>query len=100
MADGKDNSTRITVIGSDGRSVDMTRWFKQFGEALRSPMPSEPKTTALPLDHEDIVERVAVAIEETLFAPYEFPLDRELHAKYRMTAREAIAVVRQWDVGK
>ena len=58
------------------------------------------QTTTLTLVHNDIVERVAVAIEETMFAPHEFPLDAELHQKYRMTAREAIAAVRQWDAGK
>lgn len=54
----------------------------------------------LSLVHNDLIERVAVAIEETMFAPHEFPLPRDLHAQYRMTAREAIAVVRQWDAGK
>jgi Mor family transcriptional regulator len=59
------------------------------------------KTTAeLSLVHTDLVDRVAIAIEETMFAEHEFPLDPELHQKYRMTAREAIAVVRQWDAGK
>ena len=56
-------------------------------------MRDRPETT-------DLVERVAVAIEETMFAPHEFPLEAELHAKYRMTAAEAIAVVRQYDAGK
>lgn len=46
---------------------------------------------------DDLVERVAIAIEETMFAAHEMPLDPELHRKYRDTARKAIAAVRQWD---
>ncbi len=36
------------------------------------------------------VERVAVAIEKTMFAPHEFPLSEELHGRYLVTARAAI----------
>lgn len=39
---------------------------------------------------DDIIERVAIAIERTMFAPHEFPLPAELHAKYRATAQAAI----------
>lgn len=42
-----------------------------------------------------MVERVAIAIEKTAFAPHELPLDPELHGKYRMTARVAIAAMRE-----
>lgn len=44
---------------------------------------------------DDMVERVAVAIERTMFAPHEFPIDREIHSKYLNTARAAIQAV--WD---
>lgn len=43
----------------------------------------------------DIVERVARAIEAKMFAPDELPLDAALHAKYRDTARAAIAAMRE-----
>lgn len=36
------------------------------------------------------IERVAKAIEATMFAPHELPLDDELHGKYRETAEAAI----------
>ena len=39
----------------------------------------------------DPVERVALAIEKSMFAPHELPLDDELHGKYRETAKAAIA---------
>lgn len=42
-------------------------------------------------DHE-ITEAMAKAIEATMFAPYELPLDAELHAKYLDTTRAALAV--------
>ena len=42
-----------------------------------------------------MVERVAIAIEKTAFAPHELPLDPELHGKYRMMARAAIAAMRE-----
>lgn len=45
-------------------------------------------------DH-DMVERVALAIEQTMFAPHEFPIDPEIHSKYLSTARAAIQAV--WD---
>ena len=38
----------------------------------------------------DLVEVVATAIEKTMFAPHEFPLDRKIHIKYRKTALAAI----------
>lgn len=44
------------------------------------------------------LERVALAIEATMFAPHELPLPAELHAKYLETARAAIAA--QQDVGE
>ncbi len=47
------------------------------------------------LPHEDMVERVAVAIEKTMFAPHEFPLGAELHQLYRGTARAAIQAMRE-----
>ena len=46
-----------------------------------------------PLPHNDMIERVALAIERTMFAPHELPLDQELHGKYRDTARAAIAAM-------
>lgn len=42
-----------------------------------------------------MVERVARAIEKTMFAPHEFPLDMDLHIKYLATARAAIAAMRE-----
>jgi hypothetical protein len=36
------------------------------------------------------VERVALAIEATMFAPHELPVDDELHSKYLGTAQAAI----------
>jgi hypothetical protein len=44
-------------------------------------------------EEEDDVERVALAIEATMFAPHELPLDAELHAKYRVTALAAISAM-------
>lgn len=41
---------------------------------------------------DDRVERVALAIETTMFAPHELPLDAETHAKYLETARAAIII--------
>ena len=38
----------------------------------------------------DPIERVALAIEKSMFAPHELPLDAELHGKYRDTAKAAI----------
>lgn len=38
----------------------------------------------------EMIERVASAIEATMFAPHELPLDTELHEKYLMTARAAM----------
>ena len=38
----------------------------------------------------DPVEHVALAIERSMFAPHELPLDDELHGKYRVTAKAAI----------
>ena len=43
----------------------------------------------------EMVERVAKAIEATMFAPHELPCPPELHAKYRTTARAAIAEMRK-----
>lgn len=45
---------------------------------------------SLPRTHSDVVEQVAVAIERTMFAPHELPLDPELHRKYRVTAKAAV----------
>jgi formylmethanofuran dehydrogenase subunit E len=45
-------------------------------------------------------ERVAFAIERTMFAPHEFPLPDELHQKYLVTADaaiEAMAYKKHWD---
>lgn len=39
------------------------------------------------------VERVARAIEETMFNPHELPLDDELHSKFLITADAAIAAM-------
>jgi hypothetical protein len=39
---------------------------------------------------EDEIERVALAIERTMFAPHELPLPPDLHIKYRGTAVAAI----------
>lgn len=47
------------------------------------------------MNDDDMVERVAVAIERTMFAPHEFPIDQEIHSKYQVTARAAIQAV--WD---
>lgn len=44
----------------------------------------------------DMIEHVALAIEATMFAPHELPLDAELHAKYRYTADHAIKAMDQW----
>lgn len=43
---------------------------------------------------DDLIEPVAVAIEATMFALHELPLERELHEKYRWTARAAITAYR------
>lgn len=45
---------------------------------------------------DDMTEAVALAIEATMFAPHELPLDAELHAKYRGTAEAAIKAMDQW----
>ena len=37
-----------------------------------------------------LIERVALAIEATMFAPHELPVSAELHAKYKITALAAI----------
>jgi hypothetical protein len=42
---------------------------------------------------DDLIECVALAIERTMFAPHELPLDAELHGRYRDTARAAIAAM-------
>lgn len=39
---------------------------------------------------EEEIERVALAIERTMFAPHELPLPHDLHVKYRGTAVAAI----------
>lgn len=44
---------------------------------------------------ESMIERVAHAIEATMFAPHELPCDPELHAKYLDTARAAIEAMRE-----
>ncbi len=44
----------------------------------------------------DMIECVALAIEATMFAPHELPLNAELHAKYRGTADAAIKAMDQW----
>jgi hypothetical protein len=51
------------------------------------------KQSKIDLAHYDTVERVALAIEATMFAPHELPLDADLHGKYRDTARAAIAAM-------
>jgi hypothetical protein len=43
--------------------------------------------------HEGEIERVALAIERSMFAPHELPLTAELHLKYRATAIAAISVM-------
>ena len=43
----------------------------------------------------DMIEQVALAIEATMFAPHEMPLDAELHAKYLETASAAIKAMDQ-----
>ena len=43
----------------------------------------------------DMVERVAKAIEATMFADHELPCDAELHEKYCGTARAAISAMRE-----
>ncbi len=48
--------------------------------------PVEAATTPSPVD----VDAVALAIEETMFAPHELPVDADLHSKYRGTAIAAI----------
>ena len=40
------------------------------------------------------LERVALAIEATMFAPHELPVPAEIHAKYLETAKAAIAAAR------
>ena len=42
----------------------------------------------------DQIERVALAIEATMFAPHELPVPAEIHAKYLETAKAAIAAAR------
>lgn len=42
----------------------------------------------------EMIERVALIIEATMFAPHELPLDTEIHAKYREAARAAIETMR------
>lgn len=41
----------------------------------------------------EMVERVARAIEATMFAPHELPVDDELHGRYLVTARAAITAM-------
>jgi hypothetical protein len=43
------------------------------------------------MTEDQIVDAVADAIEATMFAPHELPLCADLHAKYCLTARAAIA---------
>jgi hypothetical protein len=43
----------------------------------------------------EMVERVARAIEATMFAPHELPIEGELHERYRETARAAIEAMRE-----
>lgn len=43
----------------------------------------------------EMIERVARAIEATMFAPHELPLAAELHERYRETARAAIEAMRE-----
>jgi hypothetical protein len=45
-----------------------------------------------PSERAKIVERHALAIEETMFAEHELPLDADLHAKYVATAEHALTV--------
>jgi hypothetical protein len=44
---------------------------------------------------ESMIERVALAIERTMFADHELPCDPDLHKKYRGTARAAIEAMRE-----
>jgi hypothetical protein len=44
----------------------------------------------------EMVERVAKAIEATMFAPHELPITGELHEQYLETASAAIAEVRKY----
>lgn len=43
----------------------------------------------------EIIERVANAIEQTMFAPHELPLAADLHERYLETARAAIEAMRE-----
>ena len=44
--------------------------------------------------HHDPVEILAVAMEESFFAPHEYPIGRARHEKFRQAARAAIGVLR------
>lgn len=48
---------------------------------------------ACPACSKALVDKVADAIAETMFAPHELPLDAELKSKYRATARAAIKAI-------
>lgn len=66
---------------------------------MTRPTDARPDPSALaqpqqPGGEEALVEAVASAIERTMWAAHEMPLDDELHKKYRHTARAAIAAVR------
>lgn len=43
----------------------------------------------------EMVERVADAIIATQWAPHELPVDNDLRERYRMSARAAIAAMRE-----
>jgi len=47
------------------------------------------------MNQHSMIERVATAIETIMFSPHELPLDDELHGKYLITARAAIAAMRE-----
>ncbi len=47
------------------------------------------------MSDQTMTERVARAIEGTMFAPHELPVCPELHAKYLVTARAAIEAMRE-----
>lgn len=42
-----------------------------------------------------IIERVALAIETTMFAPHELPVAPDLHDRYLVTARAAVEAMRE-----
>jgi SOS-response transcriptional repressor LexA len=45
---------------------------------------------------DEIVDRVALAIEASMFSPDRFPLPPEVHAEFRLTARAAIDAMERY----